>query len=115
MVHARVSDKYIHFSLMYTTDHIFLVLPIKHLVDNYGEPTTPHKMATGKEPTVSNLCDVFCPCVLQKATAHVDTKVLNMRNQSQKVFKIYFLGFHNIRKGASSTYLVHINSLTQSR
>ena len=91
MVHARVSDKYIHFSLMYTTDHIFLVLTIKHLVDNYGEPTTPHKMATGKEPTVSNLCDVFCPCVLQKATAHVDTKSVNMLHQSQKGFRGIFV------------------------
>ena len=32
MVHARVSDKYINRLLMYTTDHIFPVLPIKHLV-----------------------------------------------------------------------------------
>ena len=31
---------------MYTTDHIFTVLPIKHLVNQDGEPTTPHKLAT---------------------------------------------------------------------
>ena len=30
MVHAQVSDKYIHFSLIYMTDHIFTVLPIKN-------------------------------------------------------------------------------------
>ena len=29
MVHAQVSDKYIHFSLMYTTDNILHVLTIK--------------------------------------------------------------------------------------
>ena len=28
MVHARVSDEYIHLALMYTTDNIFPVLPI---------------------------------------------------------------------------------------
>ena len=31
MVHARVPENYIHFALMYTTDHIFPVLPIKTL------------------------------------------------------------------------------------
>ena len=55
MVHAQVSDKYIHFLLMYTTDHIFPVLPIKHLVNQDGEPTTPQKLATGTKPSVSNL------------------------------------------------------------
>ena len=33
MVYARVSDVFIHFILMYTTDHIFPVIPIKHLVN----------------------------------------------------------------------------------
>ena len=28
MVHARVPEVYVHFALMYTTDHIFPVLPI---------------------------------------------------------------------------------------
>ena len=28
MVHARVPEIYVHFALMYTTDHIFTVLPI---------------------------------------------------------------------------------------
>ena len=32
MVHARVPEVYVHFELMYTTDHIFLVLPIKYLI-----------------------------------------------------------------------------------
>ena len=29
MVHARIPEVYVHFALMYTTDHIFPVLPIK--------------------------------------------------------------------------------------
>ena len=32
MVHARVPEVYVHFALIYTTDHIFLVLPIKDLI-----------------------------------------------------------------------------------
>ena len=44
MVHARVSEAYIHFSFMYTTDHIFLVLPIKYLINEDGESTTPYKL-----------------------------------------------------------------------
>ena len=42
MVHARVSEAYIHFALMYTTDHIFPILPIKDLINRYGDPKTPH-------------------------------------------------------------------------
>ena len=33
MVHARVSEAYINFALMYTADHIFMVLPIKYLIN----------------------------------------------------------------------------------
>ena len=32
-VHARVLEAYIHFTLMYTVDHIFLVLTIKYLIN----------------------------------------------------------------------------------
>ena len=31
----------------YTTDNIFTVIRIKHLVNKDGEQTTPHKLATG--------------------------------------------------------------------
>ena len=40
MVHARVLEAYINFGLMYTTYHIFTVLPIKDLINKYGDPTT---------------------------------------------------------------------------
>ena len=33
MVHARVPEVYVHFALMYTTDHIFPVLPIKYMIN----------------------------------------------------------------------------------
>ena len=33
IVHARVSEAYINFALMYTTYHTFTVLPIKYLIN----------------------------------------------------------------------------------
>ena len=103
MVNAWVSEKYIHFALMYTTDHILLVLTIKHLVNLDGEPTTPQKLATGTQLSVSNPRVLFCPCVVQKSAAHVDTKALNMVHQSQKGFMVSSLEFHNIKRVTLST------------
>ena len=59
MVYARVSEACVHFALMYTTDHIFLVLPIKYIINEDGDPTTPHKLATFTKPSVSHLCVLF--------------------------------------------------------
>ena len=92
MVHARVSEAYINFVLMYTTDHIFLVLPIKDLINEDGEPNTPFKLATGTIISVSHLRVLFCTCVVRKATAHVGTKALNMRHQAQNSFCGIFVG-----------------------
>ena len=86
MVHARVLDEYIHFEFIYTTDYIFLVITIKHLVNQYGEPNTPHKLENGKKPSSSNMHVLFFPFVVQKATVHVDSNALNMCHQSQKDF-----------------------------
>ena len=55
MVHARVPELYVHFDLMYMTGHIFPVLPIKDLINEDGNPTTPYKLATGTKPSVSHL------------------------------------------------------------
>ena len=101
MVHDRVSEAYVHFALMYTTDHIFPVLPIKDLINKDGDPTTPHKLATGKKPSVSHLRVLFCPCVVRKATAHVETKVLNMRHQAQKGFCGILVGITEHQKSIS--------------
>ena len=106
MVHAWVSEKYIHFTLMYTTDHIFPVLPIKHLVNQDGELTTTHKLATATKPSVSNPRVLFCTCVVQKETAHVDTKALNICHQSQKGFRGIFFGIpQSLFRRAASVYL----------
>ena len=91
MVHARVPEVYVHFALMYTTDHIFPVLPIKDIINKDGDPTTPYKLATGRKPSVSHLRGLFCLCVVRKSTAHVETKTLNMRHQAQKGFHVIFV------------------------
>ena len=99
MVHDRVLEVYVHFALMYTTYHIFLVLPIKYLINEDGDTTTPHKLATGTKPSVSHLRVLFCPCVVRKATAHVDTKTVNMRQQAQKGFRGILVGIPEHQKG----------------
>ena len=106
MVHARVPEVYVHFTLMYTTDHIFLVLPIKDLINKDGDPTTPHKLSKGTKPAVSHLCVLFSPCVVRKATAHVEKKTLNMLHQAQKGFRGIFVGIIEHQKG----YLVYVPS-----
>ena len=87
-------------------EHIFLVLPIKDLINKDGDPTTPYKLATGTKPSVSYLRVLFCPCVVPKATAHVETKTLNMRHQAQKWFQGIFVGIPQHQKG----YLVYVPS-----
>ena len=59
---------------MYTTDHIFLVLPIKYLINKDGDPTTPYKLATGTKPSVSHLSVLFCPCAVAFRTTHGQNK-----------------------------------------
>ena len=54
MVHARVREVYVHFALMYMIDHIFSVLRIKDLINEDGDPTMPHKLATGTKTSVSH-------------------------------------------------------------
>ena len=49
---------------------------------------------------------VFCPFVVQKATAHAGTKPLNMRHQAQKGFCGIFVGIPQHQKGS----LVYIPS-----
>ena len=92
MVHARVSEAYINFALMYTTDNVFLVIPIKDMINEDGDLTTSFKVATGMKPAVSHLRVLFCLCVVRKATVNVYKKVLNMRHQAQKKFRVIFVG-----------------------
>ena len=49
------------------------------------------------------MCVIF-PCVIRKATAHVDKKSLNMRHQEQNGFRGIFFGIPYHQKG----YLVYV-------
>ena len=106
MVHARVPEVYGHFELIYTTDHIFPVIPIKDIINEDGDPTTPYKLATVTKPLVSHLRVLFCPCVVRKTTAHVEKKTLDMRHQAQKGFRGIFVGIPQHQKG----YIVYAHS-----
>ena len=99
MVHARVSEAYIHFSLIYTEDHIFPVLPIKDTINEDSYPIRPYKLATGTKRSVLHLCVLFFPCVVQKGATHVDKKALNMRHQTQKGFRGIFVEIPQHQKG----------------
>ena len=55
---------------------------------------------------MSHLRVLFCPCVVQKTTARVETKTLNMRHQAQKGFCGIFVGIPQHQKG----YLVYVPS-----
>ena len=82
----------------------FLVLPIKDLINEDGNPTTPYKLATGVKPSMFHLRVLFCPRVVQKATAHGGTKALNIRHQAQMGFHGIFVGISQHQKG----YLVYV-------
>ena len=66
IVHARVLEAYIHFELMYTTDHIFPVIPIKDMINEDVEPNMPHKFATGTKPSGSHLRVLFVHVLYRK-------------------------------------------------
>ena len=55
---------------------------------------------------MSHLCVLFFPCAVRKATAHVETKTLNMRHQARKGFHSIFIGIIEHQKG----YLVYVPS-----
>ena len=97
---------YVHFALIYRTDHIFPVLLIKDLINEDGDPMTQYKLATGTKPSLSHLRVLFFPCVVWKSTAHVETKTLNMRHQAQKGFRGIFVGISQHQK----EYLVYVPS-----
>ena len=48
----------------------------------------------------------FGPCVVRRATAHVQTKTLNMPHQAQKGFRGIFVGIPEHQKG----YLLYVPS-----
>ena len=89
---------------MYTTDHIFPVIPIKDLINEDSNPTTIFKPTTGMKPSVSHAHVLLFPCDEQKATAYVGTKALNMRHQAQKGFRSIIVVITQHQKGILCTY-----------
>ena len=104
MVHTRFLEAYINFTLMYKAYHILPVLPIKDLTNEDGEPTMPYKLVTGMKLSILHLRVLFCPCVVQKSTAHVGTNALKMRHQAQNDFRGIFVGITQHQKG----YLIYV-------
>ena len=76
------------------------------MIKNYGETNTPHKVATGTKPSVSNVRIILFPYVVWKATEQVDGNALNMSHQPQNGFLGIFFGIPLHQKG----YLVYISS-----
>ena len=101
MVHARFLEACISFELMYMAYNIFLVLPIKYMINKDSDTATLFKLVTGTKPSVSHLRVIFCPCVVRKATAHVNKKELNMRHQAQKGFLRYLCWNSTVSKRIS--------------
>ena len=71
---------------------------VGHLIFRWRNNYTT-KLATGTKPSVSNLRVLFPPCVVQKATSHVNKNALNMRHPSQKGFWGIFIGTPQHKKG----------------
>ena len=61
-------------------------------------PTTPHKLGTGTNPSVSNLRVLFCPCVVQKETALIDTKAPKIHHKPKKGSCGIFVGIPQHQK-----------------
>ena len=97
----RRDTRYVHRSR-----HVFMVLPIKDLINEDGEPTTPFRLSTGAKPSVSHLHVLFFLCVVRKATAHTNKKALDMRHQAKKGFRGIFVGIPQHQKG----YIVYVPS-----
>ena len=104
MVHVRFSESYINITFIYMAYNIFPVLPIKDLINKYGYPTAPFKLATGKKPSISYLRVSFFPCVVRKVTANFGIKELNMIHQAQEGFWGIFVGIPQHQKW----YLVYV-------
>ena len=113
MVYAQVLEAFIHFALMYTSDRILPVIPIKYLINEDGESTTPFKLAIGTELSISHLCVLFFACVVRKAHAYFGTKSLKMLHQAQKGFCGISIGIPHHQKGYI-VYLPHKHKIISS-
>ena len=89
MVQARVSDVNINFALVYTVDHIFLVLPINDLINKYRKRTTSFKLSTGTKPLVSHIHVLFLSICCTKSYCTRRQKCVKCASPSAKGFSWY--------------------------
>ena len=66
-----------------------------------------------KNPSISNLCVLFFPYVVRKATAHVGKNALRMCHQAQKGFHGIFIGIPQHQKG-HIVYVPHRHKIISS-
>jgi hypothetical protein len=96
LVHSRQPDTFWHQAIMYSVE-IFNILPVKHLVDEGGTPTTPSQLFLGTKPMLSHFCVLGCPAVAKKWVTHIDNKSVN--KQTESGISGIFLGFPYQQKG----------------
>ena len=88
IVYARVSEAYVHFAFMYTTDHIFPVLPIKYLINQDSDLTTPHKTCNRyKTFSVTFTCVIFSMCCTENYGARLDKDVKYASSSTKMVLR----------------------------
>ena len=52
MLHLQFLEADINLALMYMAYNIFSVIPIKDVINEDDDPTTPFKLATGTKPSI---------------------------------------------------------------
>ena len=102
MVHAQVLEAYIHFTLMYTADHIFPLLPNKDLINEDGQLTMKFKFVTGRKPSISLFFFWFVCCTKIYCTCWY--KGVKYASPIAKVICGIFFGIIQHQKG----YLVYV-------
>ena len=100
MVHAQVLEAYILFALMYTADHISPVLPIKDSINEFRETTTPFKLATGKNFSITFMCFILSMCCTKSYYTCWDIGVKH-DSRSAKVFLQYLIQNYTASKRVS--------------
>jgi len=92
LIHAWLPDAYMFHAITYAT-MVFIVLPIKDLIDQEGNVTTPSCLFLGTKPLVSAFHVFSCPCIAKKWTARINGKLIMDSTQWT------FIGFPDSQKG----------------
>ena len=91
---------------MYTPHYIFPILTIEPLINQDGEPTTPHKLPTDIKYSLSNPPVLFYHVLYTKGLHLLTERRYVCVNNHKRVFGVYLLEFYT-KKGTSYMYLLH--------